>query len=122
MVPDVVAAGQYRTSGDQRSFLAPATAEYHTTPQVLWGRAENAVFASVPGRPGETRCRLVVEPLPRQNGWDWTVWWLGRDGQQSRHGRASSVVSAMAAAEDAAGQWLKTVSTGEWPDASDDAP
>ncbi len=51
----------------------------------------------------------IVEPLPRQNGWDWTVWRSGalRPGE-SRYGRASSGVSAMAAAEDAARHWWKT--------------
>jgi signal transduction histidine kinase len=73
---------------------------------VLWHRAENAMFASVPGRFGQVHYRLTVEPLPRQNGWDWTVWRPGNDGQQSRYGRASSIVSAMAAAEDAAGHWV----------------
>ena len=122
LVSDLVAAAQYRNSGDRSSPLAPAMAEYPATSQVLWGRADNAVFASVPGPPGDTRCRLIVEPLPRQNGWDWTVWRPGSDGQQSRYGRASSIVSAMAAAEDAAGQWLKTGSTGERPGASEDCP
>jgi signal transduction histidine kinase len=78
------------------------------TSPVLWHRAENAVFASVPGPPGQVHYRLIVEPLPRQNGWDWTVWRPGNDGQQSRYGRASSIVSAMAAAEDAAGDWVRT--------------
>jgi signal transduction histidine kinase len=121
-VSDLLRPPPYRNGGGRSSPLAPAMAEYHATSQVLWGRAENAVFASVPGPPGETHCRLIVEPLPRQNGWDWTVWQPGTDGQQSRHGRASSVVSAMAAAEDAAGQWLKTGATGDWRGAAEDCP
>jgi signal transduction histidine kinase len=92
--------------GDQVRPLAPTTSG--VTSPVLWHRAENAIFASVPGPFGEVHYRLIVEPLPRQNGWDWTVWRPGNDGQQSRYGRASSIVSAMAAAEDAAGHLVKT--------------
>ena len=117
MVPELVPTAQYRNSGPRRSPGALPRAENHTGSQVFWRRAENAVFASVQGPPGGTRCRLIVEPLPRQNAWDWAVWRPGSDGQESRHGRASSVVSAMAAAEDAAGQWLKTGPTAELPTA-----
>jgi hypothetical protein len=69
---------------------------------VLWHKAENALFASVLAEPGQPRYRLIVEPLPKQNGWDWTVWRPGEAEETSRHGRASSVVSAMTAAEGAA--------------------
>jgi signal transduction histidine kinase len=105
IVLDRVAAVGGQFGDDRLDPFAPAAAEQYTTSAVLWQRAENAVFASVPGPPGQARYRLVVEPLPRQNGWDWEVWLPGSDGHRSRYGRASSVVSAMAAAEDAAGHW-----------------
>jgi hypothetical protein len=93
---------------DRIDQLAAATPDQDTLLPVLWHRAETAVFASVAIPPGQLRCRLIVEPLPRQNGWDWAVWQPGAHGQRSRSGRASSVVSAMAAAEDAARHWVKT--------------
>lgn len=74
---------------------------------VQWQRADKVLFASVVGPADQAHYRLVVEPLPRQNGWDWEVWRPGSDGPLSRHGRASSVVSAMAAAESAAEHWWK---------------
>jgi signal transduction histidine kinase len=91
---------------------APVTQDRDTIPPVLWHRSENAVFASVVLPPDQVRYRLIVEPLPRQNGWDWAVWQPGGYGQRSRYGRASSVVSAMAAAEDAARHWVKPGSAG----------
>jgi signal transduction histidine kinase len=102
-----VVATLRRPIGDRIPPLASITPEQHTLSPVLWHRAENAVFASVLVPPGQFPYRLIVEPLPRQNGWDWAVWRPGSNGQQSRHGRASSVVSAMAAAEDAARHWVK---------------
>ncbi len=63
------------------------------------------MFADVAARPGRLRYKLIVEPLPRRDGWDWAVWRPGEPEETSRHGRASSVVSAMAAAEDAARRW-----------------
>jgi signal transduction histidine kinase len=80
---------------------------------VLWHKAENALFATVLVRSDRLRYRLIVEPLPRRDGWDWTVWRPGDAEETSRHGRASSVVSAMAAAEDAARHWEKIEPTGD---------
>jgi signal transduction histidine kinase len=105
-------------NGDRILQLASARAEQHTMSPVLWHRAENAVFASVLVPAGQVRYRLIVEPLPRQNGWDWAVWRAGHYGQQSRYGRASSVMTAMAAAEDAARHWVNTGSPGAVPGAS----
>ncbi|MGA3000705.1 MAG: response regulator [Acetobacteraceae bacterium] len=107
-VLDAGIAVPHRPGDDRISRRLSITPEQHVTSAVLWHRAENAVFATVPGPSGQVHCRLIVEPIPRQNGWDWTVWRPGSDGRQSCYGRASSVISAMAAAEDAAGHWWKT--------------
>lgn len=80
---------------------------------VAWYKAQNALFATVLIRPGQLRYRLIVEPLPRRDGWDWTVWRPGDAEETARHGRASSVVSAMAAAEDAARHWEKIEPAGD---------
>jgi signal transduction histidine kinase len=82
-----------------------ATPRKDSASPVLWEKAESALFASVLVYPGPVRYRLIVEPLPKRNGWDWTVWRPGSGGKMSLYGRASSVVGAMAAAEDAAGRW-----------------
>lgn len=94
------------SNGGPRGNLA-ATRPPDTEFPVPWLKAENELFASVPSDGGEVRYRLVVEPLPRRNGWDWTVWRPGDDGQPPRHGRATSVVVAMAAAEAAARLWAE---------------
>jgi hypothetical protein len=66
------------------------------------------MVAPVSTTPGQARYDLIVEPLPRQDNWDSEVWLSGNGDQRSRYGRALSVVSAMAAAEDAAGHWVAT--------------
>jgi hypothetical protein len=108
IVLNSVAAPQSQAGTDHVRPLPSITSGQDVTSPILWHRAENAAFASVPGPMGQIQYRLIVEPLPRQNGWDWTVWQPGNEGQQTRYGRASSIVSAMAAAEDAAGHWVKT--------------
>jgi hypothetical protein len=108
IVLDLVAPAERQAGCDHINSLPSSAVGHDATSPVLWHRAENAVFASVPGPLGQPHYRLIVEPLPRQNGWDWTVWRAGKDGQQSRYGRASSIVSAMAAAEDAAAHWVET--------------
>jgi hypothetical protein len=72
---------------------------------VPWHKNGDALFAFTVAPPDDTRYRLVVEPLPRRNGWDWTVWRPENSDEPPRHGRATSVVVAMAAAEAAAVQW-----------------
>jgi signal transduction histidine kinase len=73
--------------------------------RVPWQKAENALFAAVASNRSGVQYRLIVEELPRRNGWDWTVWRPGGTREASRHGRASAVLIAMAAAEDAARLW-----------------
>jgi signal transduction histidine kinase len=72
---------------------------------VPWHKAGDALFAFVAAGADNIRHRLIVEPLPRRNGWDWTVWRPDQTDETPRHGRATSVVVAMAAAEAAARQW-----------------
>lgn len=86
---------------------APARSTADSTSPILWSKAEDALYAAVQVGRGQ-RYRLVIEPLPRRDGWDWTVWRPGEAEESSRHGRASSVVGAMAAAEDAARHWEET--------------
>jgi hypothetical protein len=102
-VSNSTAAGRRQRDGE-RFRHAPYETPSGASP-VLWHHTENALFASVLVRPGPRQYRLIVEPLPRRNGWDWAVWRPGDPDETSRHGRASSVVSAMAAAEDAARNW-----------------
>jgi signal transduction histidine kinase len=83
---------------------SPARAETFSVP---WHKNGEALFAFVTAAPADTRYHLIVEPLPRRNGWDWTVWRPEKTGEPPRHGRASSVVVAMAAAEAAAEQWVE---------------
>ena len=109
--PDAIIPRQ--SNGDSfRHRLPPVPREDKVAP-VLWHKAENALFASVWEPSGQARYRLIVEPLPRRNGWDWAVWRADDAGEPSRHGRASSLVSAMAAAEDAARLWAGTGRPGD---------
>ncbi len=97
-----------RTSGTKprdREPSPPGVWVASSSAPVLWRNAEAALFATVQAEAGDIRYRLIIEPLPRRDGWDWTVWRPGDAGNASRHGRASSVVSAMAAAEDATRDW-----------------
>jgi len=103
----VVSASERR--GDDRVWAGLPTAPRAAgVPPVLWHKAENALFAAILVSPDQVRYRLIVEPLPRRNGWDWVVWRPSDSEATSRYGRASSIVSAMAAAEDAARLWEQT--------------
>jgi signal transduction histidine kinase len=103
----------WRQRDSDHGWHGPSTAaQDHSASPVFWHKAETALFASVPAGPGLLRYRLIVEPLPRRNGWDWAVWRPDDSREASRHGRASSVVSAMAAAEDAARRWDHTGAAG----------
>jgi signal transduction histidine kinase len=66
---------------------------------VAWHRTDDALYARATPGPGEAHYRLVVEPLLRRDGWDWAVWRPGDTEETLRHGRASSILEAMAAAE-----------------------
>jgi hypothetical protein len=66
------------------------------------------LFASAPSKLGEARYRLIVEPLLRSDGWDWAVWRPGDSEETLRHGRASTVLCAMTAAEATARQRAET--------------
>jgi len=69
------------------------------SPPVTWHKAGDTMFGSVPSGVGESRYRLVVEPLLRRNGWDWAVWRPGDTEQTLSHGQCASVLEGMAAAE-----------------------
>lgn len=49
----------------------------------------------------QIRYHLLVESLPNDSGWDWTVWRPGDAPDAARHGIASSAAQAMSAAEHA---------------------
>jgi hypothetical protein len=66
---------------------------------VAWHRTDDALFACATHGVGEAHFRLVVEPLLHRDGWDWAVWRPGDTEDTLRHGRASSILEAMAAAE-----------------------
>jgi hypothetical protein len=65
------------------------------------GSGPSLLASSGPGPSGfgEARYRLVVEPLLHGRGWDWAVWRPGDTEDTLRHGRTSSVLEAMSAAE-----------------------
>ncbi|MGD0432233.1 MAG: response regulator [Acetobacteraceae bacterium] len=75
---------------------------------VAWQRSDSVLFASLQPGTGMPTYRLIVEQLPRRKAWDWAVWRPGDPAGTSRYGRASSVIVAMAAAEEAARQWART--------------
>jgi signal transduction histidine kinase len=81
------------------------TAQGEPVLHVPWQRAENSLFAAVASSQSGVRYHLIIEELPRRNGWDWAVWRPGGTREAARHGRASAVLIAMAAAEDAARAW-----------------
>jgi signal transduction histidine kinase len=94
-------------TGDAVRRLPITSRKRHVASPVMWHRTENGMFASMSGAGFRGHYHLVVEPMPREPGWDWTVWRRGSKGKHARHGRASSVVSAMAAAENAAEVWSR---------------
>jgi signal transduction histidine kinase len=78
----------------------PFTAVRETRPlPVAWHRTDDALFACATPGLGGAHYRLVVEPLLHRDGWDWAVWRPGDTQETLRHGRASSILEAMAAAE-----------------------
>jgi signal transduction histidine kinase len=109
-VTNSVLTATRQRDGDRIRRQLPATPRDDGFAPVLWHKAENALFASALVPPGTVRHRLIVEQLPRRNGWDWAVWQPGDTGEAPRCGRASSVVSAMAAAEDAVKHWDQAAS------------
>ncbi|HTI82470.1 MAG TPA: hypothetical protein VL614_18615 [Acetobacteraceae bacterium] len=64
-----------------------------------WRKADDAIFATLLARRGGARYHLIVERLPTDNGWDWTVWRRGDAPELSRHGYSPGLVTAIAAAE-----------------------
>ena len=64
-----------------------------------WRKADDAIFATLLARRGSARYHLIVERLPADDGWDWTVWRRGDAPEHSRHGYSPGLVTAIAAAE-----------------------
>lgn len=95
-------------NGDRRDHGAPTVTNQSRTVPVAWHKAGDALYASALSKLGEARYRLIVEPLLRCDGWDWAVWRPGDSDETLRHGRASSVLCAMAAAEATARQRAET--------------
>jgi CheY-like chemotaxis protein len=91
-----------------RSGRDKARPKPHAGLPVAWHKSDNALFASVQPCTGGIRYQLIVEQLPRRNAWDWACWRPGDTEDTPRHGRASSVTVAMAAAENSARQWAET--------------
>jgi signal transduction histidine kinase len=94
------------TTGKQRG-TSSATVSESRGFLVPWQKADDALFAAIATEHGDVRYRLVVEPLPGRNSWDWTVWCPDDAGQPPHHGRTTSVVIAMAEAEAAARLWAE---------------
>jgi signal transduction histidine kinase len=95
-------------NGDRRGHSSPIVTNRYNTAPVAWHKAGDALFASAPSKLGEARYRLIVEPLLRSDGWDWAVWRPGDSEETLRHGRASTVLCAMTAAEATARQRAET--------------
>ena len=70
-----------------------------------WNKADDTLYANLVARHGLEHYHLVVERLPTNNGWDWTVWRPGDAPELSRHGYAPGLATAMAAAEEVAQYW-----------------
>jgi hypothetical protein len=70
-----------------------------------WRKADDAIFATILARRGSERYHLIVERLPADDGWDWTVWRRGDAPELSRHGHSPGLVTALAAAEMVAEHW-----------------
>jgi hypothetical protein len=70
--------------------------------QVFWEFDENVLYASATSAHGHSQYHLIVESLPNQDVWDWTVW---DGGPIVSHGDAPSVLNAMREAQRAVRQW-----------------
>lgn len=68
-----------------------------------WRKIDDGLFAAAINDDAQIRYHLLVESLPNDSGWDWTVWRPGDAPDAAHHGIASSAVEAMRAAERAVG-------------------
>ena len=71
----------------------------------VWNKADDTMYADLVAGRGKAHYHLVVERLPTDNGWDWTVWRPGDAPELSQHGYAPGLITAMAAAEAVAKHW-----------------
>jgi hypothetical protein len=70
-----------------------------------WHRTDDIVSATVTSSRGDARYHLIVERLPRQHRWDWTVWRPSDPPTAARHGDAPFIEAAMRAAAAAVLYW-----------------
>jgi hypothetical protein len=63
-----------------------------------WRRDGSTFYGVATSQAGEVVCRLIVEPLPNGEGWDWATWRSVELG----HGVAPSPLLAMEAAQQTA--------------------
>ena len=96
--------------------LNSITHREHTDVHTHWRNAGDNLLTAIVVGPGGSLYRLVVEPLPNETGWDWTVWRSDEPPKDSRYGDAPDRAAAIAAAEDqlrnwTAVEWLAHVKT-----------
>jgi hypothetical protein len=72
---------------------------------INWISDDNAMFGAATSGSGEVLYRLIVEKLPKDKGWDWSVWRPGSTGTAIGHGPALSSLTGFASAEMAARAW-----------------
>ena len=75
-----------------------------------WHNSDDTLSATVVS--GGVGYHLIVEPLPRGDRWDWTLWHPGDALEAARHGDASSAEIAMQAAKTAVRHWNDNATSG----------
>ncbi len=70
-----------------------------------WRSDSMSSFATTTWGDGGIVCHMVVEQIPDQDEWDWTVWRKGDADSMARHGTAPSRALAMRDAEAATWSW-----------------
>jgi hypothetical protein len=70
-----------------------------------WYSDGNTMFGAATAGSGKVLYRLIVEKLPKDKGWDWSVWQAGSTGTAIGHGPALSSLTGFASAERAARAW-----------------
>jgi hypothetical protein len=72
---------------------------------INWNSDGAMFFGTAASGRGQVVFRLVVERLPGESGWDWSVWQTDRPGTIIGRGTAPSSAIARANAEEAARAW-----------------
>jgi hypothetical protein len=76
----------------------------------LWHNSDETLSATVVS--GGVCYHLIVEPLPQEDRWDWTIWHPGDTPAAARHGDASSAEIAIQAAKAAIRHWDDNATSG----------